>query len=64
MLTAANAWLAAVYFEVMFTQQVAAYNQDLGVSSTAALNMNLLMRCLAFAWYFIPPVSSILILWW
>ena len=55
---------AAGYFEVMFTQQVADYNQDLGVASTSAMNMNVLMSCLAFAWYYIPPVSSILVLWW
>ena len=54
----------AGYFEVMFTQQVANYNQDLAVSITSAMIMNWLMRCQAFAWYFLPPISSILILWW
>ena len=48
----------------MFTQQVADYNQALAVSITSTMIMNWLMRALAFAWYFLPPISSILILWW
>ena len=48
----------------MFTQQVADYNQDLGVNSTSSMNMNSLMRSEAYAWYFLPPISSVLILWW
>ena len=54
----------AGYFEVMFTQQVAAYNQELGVNSTSAMSMNRLLRSEAYAWYFLPPISSIFILWW
>ena len=54
----------AGYFEVMFTQQVADYDQDLGVSTTSAMNMNWLMRSEAFAWYFLPPISSVLVLFW
>jgi hypothetical protein len=56
--------MAAGYFEVMFTQQVASYNQDLGVTNTAPMQMNWLLRSEAYAWYFLPPISSILILWW
>ena len=56
--------MAAGYFEVMLTQQVATYNQDLGVTNTAPLQMNWLLRSEAYAWYFLPPISSILILWW
>ncbi|KAL0020772.1 hypothetical protein WJX77_012245 [Trebouxia sp. C0004] len=52
------------YFEVMFTQQVATYNQDLGVTNTAPMQMNWLLRSEAYAWYFLPPISSIFILWW
>ena len=56
--------MAAGYFEVMFTQQVATYNQDLGVTNTAPMQMNWLLRSEAYAWYFLPPISSVLILWW
>ena len=56
--------MAAGYFEVMFTQQVASYNQDLGVTTTAPMQMNWLLRSEAYAWYFLPPISSILVLWW
>ena len=48
----------------MFTQQVADYNQDLGVNITSSMIMNWLLRCEAYAWYFLPPVTSVLILWW
>ena len=54
----------AGYFEVMFTQQVADYDQDLGVASTSAVSMNPLLRSEAYAWYFLPPLSSVLILFW
>ncbi len=54
----------AGYFEVMFTQQVANYNQDLGVTSTGPMHMNWLLRSEAYAWYFLPPITSVLILWW
>ena len=54
----------AGYFEVMFTQQVAPYNQDLGVAITNHMYMNWLLRSEAFAWYFLPPITSVLILWW
>lgn len=56
--------LAAGYFEVMFTQQVAAYNQNLGVAITSHMHMNWLLRLEAFLWYFLPPITSVLILWW
>lgn len=56
--------MPAGYFEVMFTQQVANYNQDLGVTITSPMQMNWLLRSEAFAWYFLPPITSILILWW
>ena len=56
--------LLAGYFEVMFTQQVAAYNQNLGVAFTSSMRMNWLLRCEAYLWYFLPPVTSVLILWW
>ncbi|KAL0020782.1 hypothetical protein WJX79_001465 [Trebouxia sp. C0005] len=39
------------YFEVMFTQQVASYNQDLGVTITAPMQMNWLLRSEAYAWF-------------
>ena len=55
---------AAGYFEVMFTQQVASYDQDLGVTTTGPMQMNWLLRSEAYAWYFLPPVTSVLILWW
>ena len=48
----------------MFTQQVADYNQDVGVSMTSSMIMNWLLRSEAYAWYFLPPVTSVLILWW
>ena len=48
----------------MFTQQVAPYNQDLGVNITSHMHMNPLLRSQAFAWYFLPPVVSVLLLWW
>ena len=54
----------AGYFEVMFTQQVAPYNQNLGVTITSHMHMNWLLRFEAFLWYFLPPVTSVLILWW
>ena len=54
----------AGYFEVMFTQQVANYDQDLGVTTTGPMQMNWLLRSQAYAWYFLPPVTSVLILWW
>ena len=58
-------WCAhAGYFEVMFTQQVAKYDQDLGVTTTGPMQMNWLLRSEAYAWYFLPPVTSVLILWW
>lgn len=59
-----NVCHAAGYFEVMFTQQVAPYNQDLGANSTSPMRMNRLLRSEAYAWYFLPPISSIFILWW
>ncbi|KAL0024068.1 hypothetical protein WJX79_002467 [Trebouxia sp. C0005] len=52
------------YFEVMFTQQVANYDQDLGVTTTGPMQMNWLLRSQAYAWYFLPPITSVLILWW
>jgi hypothetical protein len=55
---------AAGYFEVMFTQQVANYDQDLGVTTTGPMQMNWLLRSQAYAWYFLPPITSVLILWW
>ena len=55
---------AAGYFEVMFTQQVANYDQDLGVTTTGPMQMNWLLRSEAYAWYFLPPVTSVLILYW
>ncbi len=55
---------AAGYFEVMFTQQVANYDQDLGVTITGPMQMNWLLRSEAYAWYFLPPVTSVLILYW
>lgn len=48
----------------MFSQQVTNYNQDLGVTKTSPMQMNWLLRCEAYAWYFLPPITSILILWW
>ena len=48
----------------MFTQQVANYDQDLGVTTTGPMQMNWLLRSEAYAWYFLPPVTSVLILWW
>ena len=48
----------------MFTQQVANYDQDLGVLTTGPMQMNWLLRSEAYAWYFLPPVTSVLILWW
>ena len=54
----------AGYFEVMFTQQVAPYNQDLGVAVTSHMHMNRLLRCEAYLWYFLPPITSVLVLWW
>lgn len=54
----------AGYFEVMFTQQVAPYNQNLGVAITSHMHMNWLLRSEAFLWYFLPPITSVLILWW
>ncbi len=60
-----HVWLLlAGYFEVMFTQQVASYDQDLGVTITNPMQMNWLLRSEAYAWYFLPPVSSVSILWW
>lgn len=56
-------WFAG-YFEVMFSQQVAPYNQDLGVTLTSPMQMNWLYRAEVYAWYFLPPITSILILWW
>ncbi|DBA80580.1 TPA: hypothetical protein ACH3X1_007841 [Trebouxia sp. C0004] len=52
------------YFEVMFTQQVANYNQDLGLTTTGPMQMDWLLRSEAYAWYFLPPITSVLILWW
>ncbi|KAL0024407.1 hypothetical protein WJX79_011128 [Trebouxia sp. C0005] len=52
------------FFEVMFTQQVASYDQDLGVTTTGPMQMNWLLRSEAYAWYFLPPIASVLILWW
>lgn len=54
----------AGYFEVMFTQQVGPYNQDLGVAITRHMHMNCLLRSEAYLWYFLPPITSVLILWW
>lgn len=48
----------------MFSQQVTNYDQDLGVIMTSPMQMNWLLRSQAFAWYFLPPITSILILWW
>ena len=48
----------------MFTQQVSPYNQDLGVAVTSHMHMNRLLRCEAYLWYFLPPITSVLILWW
>lgn len=48
----------------MFSQQVTNYNQDLGVTMTSPMQMNWLLRTQAYAWYFLPPITSILILWW
>lgn len=56
--------LPAGYFGVMFSQQVTNYDQDLGVTMTSPMQMNWLLRSQAFAWYFLPPITSILILWW
>ena len=39
----------------MFTQQVANYDQDLGVTTTGPMQMNWLLRSEAYAWYFLPP---------
>ena len=47
----------------MFTQQVGDYNQDLAVSITSSMNMDWLMRSQAFTWYFLPPISSVLVLY-
>ena len=49
---------------MMFTQQVANYDQDLGVTTTGPMQMNWLLRSQAYAWYFLPPITSVLILWW
>lgn len=57
-------WAYAGFFEVMFTQQVANYDQDLGVTITSPIKMNWLLRSEAYAWYFLPPVTSVLLLWW
>ena len=56
--------LPAGYFGVMFSLQVTNYDQDLGVTQTSPMQMNWLLRCEAYAWYFLPPITSILILWW
>lgn len=48
----------------MFSQQVTNYDQDLGVSMTSSMQMNWLLRSEAYAWYFLPPITSIFILWW
>ena len=55
---------AAGYFQVFFTQQGAPYNQDLGLTTTGAMQMNWLYRSEAYFWYFLPPITSILILYW
>ena len=52
---------AAGYFQIFFTQQVAPYSQDLGLTTTGSMQMNWLYRSEAYFWYFLPPIISILI---
>ncbi|KAK9816871.1 hypothetical protein WJX72_006349 [[Myrmecia] bisecta] len=50
-------------FETMFSQQLQFVTQDLQSETTFAIQMNWLERALAFVWYFIVAIYTIIILW-
>ncbi|KAK9817291.1 hypothetical protein WJX72_012291 [[Myrmecia] bisecta] len=50
-------------FETMFSQQLQSVTQDLQSETTFAIQMNWLERALAFVWYFIVAIYTIIILW-